>query len=443
MFFRRNYFILFLTAVAVFGSLITWYTYRNAKRDAEASLIARTATVAQLVEEPIISSFTFSEADLSNPQYQILKKEFISARAANPDVRFIYILGVQDGSVFFVVDSEPEESEGYSAPGQVYPEVQPEVLRVFESGVSEVQSPYHDSYGSWVTGLSPVTDAQGVTRYLVGIDIDSQKFMMRPLIEASFPAMLSMVLFIIACALYVLRKREMELVKTKSQFMSVASHELRAPLTGIRWSTENLLKQKHSEQTQQILEAIHDSSLRLLSVINDLLSISNTDHAFIDKKTFVELNLKSIVRSVIAELAPIAESSKIVIFEDMCNEEVRVMGNADRLRSLFLNLMSNALKYSRAGGRVQVSIGVYRHFQKRLVRVTFKDEGIGIPQSDLKKIMQGFYRAGNAQQHTSVGTGLGLYTCQKIAQAHGGDLDIESLEGKGTMVIVSLPFYGK
>ncbi len=79
----------------------------------------------------------------------------------------------------------------------------------------------------------------------------------------------------------------------------------------------------------------------------------------------------------------------------------------------------------------------------KMVRVAVRDAGIGIPKQDLKKVCEGFYRAPNAKSHTESGTGLGLYICFKIAELHGGTLDIDSIEGEGTMIVVSLPFFKK
>lgn len=442
--FKRFYFSFFILAIVIIGALISWNTYRNAKENAISSLIARTDTIARLIDEQDVSSLSFSEADLANPTYQTLKKHLTEARAANPDIRFIYIFAINQGRVRFVVDSEDESSKDYSPPGQPYPEAQQEVFEVFNTGESLVQDVYSDSYGTWVTGEAAIKDVAGKTKYVLGIDTEASEFVAKPYIEAAFPSMLSLILLFLALSVYIVRRKELEVIRTKTQFVSVASHELRAPLTGIRWSAENMLKQGGlAPDSVMMVNAIHDSSLHLLSVINDLLSISIADHDFIDKKAFSVLNVKTLVEKSITELTPTAASCRVTIAYETSQDELLVKGNEERLRNLFSNLISNAIKYSHENDTVQISIGPHSSFKGKTIRVAVRDNGIGIPKNDIKKVTQGFYRSQNAKIHTINGTGLGLYICFKIAQIHGGRIDIESLEGRGTMTILSLPFYEK
>lgn len=445
-FFKRFYFSLFIAVMVAVGSLITWYTYQNANEEATASLVARTDTIAQLIAEEDLSSLSYSEADLENPTYQRLKKHFVNARAVNEDVRFIYIFVLDKGSMKFVVDSEPADSPDYSPPGEVYGEAQeqPEIFEVFKTGEPLVQSAYEDRWGTWITGLSAIKDQEGAVKYVVGIDISATKFQLDPYLQAAFPAMLSLILVILAAAMYVVRKKELELVETRAQFISVASHELRSPLTGIRWGAENLLKATDlSTEKRTVVSAIHDSSLRLLSIVNDLLSIATAEHDFIDKKSFSSIDIKSLVKSSIDGLKATAASFDIRIDLDESSEELSVLGNAERLKNLVSNLISNAIKYSNNGELVTVAVGSHVNFNKKVVRIVIRDSGIGIPKEDIKKVLQGFYRSSNARIHTVSGTGLGLYICNKIAQLHDGNLTIDSLQGQGTMVVVSLPFYAK
>ena len=436
----------FIVVVIIFGSLISWYTYQNAKDNTTASLVARTDTIAQLVTEVDLSSLSYSEIDLENPVYQKIKKHFVNARGVNKDVRFIYIFVIDQGVMKFVVDSEPADSEDYSGPGEEYGEAeeQPEIYQVFETGESVVQEAYTDRWGTWITGLSAIKDSEGNTKYVIGIDIDASSFLMKPYLDAAFPAMLSMLLVVLAIAMYSVRKKELELVQNKARFVSVASHELRSPLTGIRWSSENLLKGDDlPEEKKTVVKAIHDSSLHLLSIINNLLSISLAEHGFADRKTFAVLDVKGLVSKVIEDLSSAADSNGVKVLYEASDASLSVKGSVERLISLFSNLISNAIKYSKKEGTVSISVGLYGTFKRKTVRVAVRDSGIGIPKDDVKKVLQGFYRADNAKVHTINGTGLGLYMCSKIAELHGGSLNIDSIEGEGTMIVVSLPFCGE
>lgn len=444
-FLKKFYFLFFIILIAIFGSLISWYTYKNAKDETVESLIARTDTISQLIEELDLSSLSFSAKDLENPLYQKLKRHFMNARSVNDDVRFIYIFVKDEGVVKFVIDSEPEDSEDYSPPGQVYEEAeeQGEIKHVFNTGESVVQPAYSDRWGTWITGLSAIKNPNGGTpKYVVGIDINAQDFIMGPYLKAAFPATLSLLLIILATSVYHIRKKEIELVETKAQFVSVASHELRSPLTGIRWSSENLLSDPTiSENSKKIIKGIQSSSVHLLSVINDLLSISIAKHDFVNRKTFTSVDIHNLIKAILADLSSTAMSNKIEVKHDVFDEGMYVNGSEDRLKNLFSNLLSNAIKYSRPESSVLVNVGLHTVFNKKFVRVVIRDNGIGIPKDALQKVIRGFYRAKNAKNHTEHGTGLGLYICFKIAEIHDGTITIDSIEDKGTMVTVSLPFF--
>jgi signal transduction histidine kinase len=443
---NRFYFPLFIFAIIVFGSLISWYVYQGAKADATDSLIARTDTIAQLVSETDLSSLTYSEADLNSSVYQNLKQSFINARGVNKDVRFVYVFVVDDNKVKFVLDSESEESEDYSPPGEEYMEAneQPEIYEAFRTGKSVVQKAYSDRWGTWITGLSPIKDKNGVTKYILGIDVAASDFILRPYIEAAFPALLSLLLVVFAIAMYLVRRKELELVKTKAQFVSIASHELRSPLTGIRWSAENILKDGQiSESVKKQVESMHDSSLHLLAIINDLLSISLTERDFVNSKTFTDLDIKPIILSAMSDLKVVASSGGVKLVADISEEALMIRGSAERVKNIFFNLISNAIKYSKNGSEIFVSAQTRKTPKGKFVYFSVRDTGIGIPKDDINKVYGGFYRAPNAKLHTATGTGLGLYMCDKIAKLHGGRLDIKSEEGKGSTISVSFPFTNK
>lgn len=442
----RLYFPIFIFAIVVFGSLISLYVYQGAKADATTSLTARTDTIAQLVPEKDLALLTYTDADLDNSVYQNLKKSFINTRGVNKDVRFVYIFVIDDNKIKFVVDSEPEESEDYSQPGEEYVEAseQPEIYEVFKTGKPVVQKAYSDRWGTWITGLSPIKDQNGVTKYVLGIDVAASDFILRPYTVAAFPALLFLLLVVFAIAMYVVRRKELELVKTKAQFVSIASHELRSPLTGIRWGAENILKDNNiNENIKTQVESIHNSSLHLLTIINDLLSISLTERDFVNNKTFADLDIKPIILAAMSDLKVVAVAGGVKLVADISEEVLMIKGSAERVKNVFFNLISNAIKYSKNGSEIFVSAQTRKTSKGKFVYFSVRDTGIGIPKEDMDKVYRGFYRAPNAKLHTASGTGLGLYMCDKIAKLHGGSLDIKSEEGIGSTISVLFPFISK
>jgi PAS domain S-box-containing protein len=149
--------------VLLVGALFAWWTAEQTDREMRAGLLQRTRLIAQAIDIEPIKGFTGTASDLSNPSYLRLKKQLADLRSANPQCRFLYLMGRKsDGTIFFFVDSEPADSQDYSPPGQVYTEGTENFRTVFARHVAMVDGPTTDRWGTWVTGLVPIHDPQTV-----------------------------------------------------------------------------------------------------------------------------------------------------------------------------------------------------------------------------------------------------------------------------------------
>lgn len=147
------------------------------------SLLTRTDTIASILNPEQIRLLAGSSSDISNQDYIYLKKQLMAASIVNPDCRFIYLMGIRDGKVFFFVDSAGISSRGYSPPGQIYEEASPELARSFSTGVSFTEGPLADRWGEWVSSLCPIKDpATGNVVAVLGMDVDA-KFWWRNIFE--------------------------------------------------------------------------------------------------------------------------------------------------------------------------------------------------------------------------------------------------------------------
>lgn len=220
--------------------------------------------------------------------------------------------------------------------------------------------------------------------------------------------------------------------RAQQRFVADASHELRAPLTAIQGNLELLRRHPHmpaSDREEALAEAEREAG-RLARLVADLLALARADAGVRLERRPVDLDAvlldafraaRQLAAGQVLDLAPF--------------EPARVLGDEDRLKQLLLILVDNALKYTPAGGRV--TLGLRRRGSS--AEVVVADTGIGIPAADLPHVFDRFYRADPARSRDPGGTGLGLSIARWIAQQHGGEIVLESAEGRGTRAVVRLP----
>lgn len=216
----------------------------------------------------------------------------------------------------------------------------------------------------------------------------------------------------------------------KNDFISSVSHELRTPLTAIKGWSETLEAESDPESFKKGMKVISGETKRLEQMVEDLLDFSRIQSG--------HFSLQLTTIDVIAEL-----EDALIIYKDKAKKENKslyynepefmcaVVGDKNRLRQVFINIIDNALKYTEAGG----SIEVVAEKNDSAVIVSVSDTGAGIAPEDLPKVKQKFYKA----NLTKRGSGIGLAVADEIISRHGGILEIESELGKGTMVTIMLP----
>jgi two-component system, OmpR family, sensor histidine kinase CiaH len=216
------------------------------------------------------------------------------------------------------------------------------------------------------------------------------------------------------------------------EFVADASHELRTPLTLIRTNVEAWLRRSNGS-TRVYAKSIVEEVEQLNRIVGDLttLALADARQLRIVRQPF-ELN--DVVRDLMTQTEPLAEERGVALRPDL-NGGVRVDADPARVRQLLLILIDNALTHTPSGG--EVSVGVIRRNGR--ARVTIADNGDGIPPRDLPHIFERFYRADKARNRENGGSGLGLAIAKWIVDAHKGEIQVSSTEGKGTEVAVSLP----
>lgn len=220
------------------------------------------------------------------------------------------------------------------------------------------------------------------------------------------------------------------------QFTDDASHELRSPIMAIKSNCSVVLHHAEnlSVDDKQRLQIILDATTEMTKLTDDLLVLARADQN-IDLERNVDVSINQLLDSIVSSCESVAAERSIDLRLKPYTNDLYVHGDQDQLRSVFANVIHNALGYTHTGGKVSVEI--IRVRQNVVVMVS--DNGIGIAAEDLPKVFDRFWRADRARSHREGGTGLGLAIAKAITQLHHGQIQVESELGTGTRVTVSLP----
>lgn len=232
-------------------------------------------------------------------------------------------------------------------------------------------------------------------------------------------------------------KREQELSQIKDKFISVASHQLRTPISVLRWTLDLLEEGKNITKVtiQDALKDIRENTQKLAIIIGDLLTISEFGLGYYQKKTPERVVLDTVIDEVVMEYKKALEAKKITLTFSKPSAPVAVLADLKGMKEAVKNLIDNAITYTKDGGSVTVRL----HEERGNITFTVTDTGIGIPEKEKNMVFTQFFRAKNSVEQKNVGTGLGLSVTKNIIEAYGGTIGFESQEGKGSTFWFTLP----
>ena len=224
--------------------------------------------------------------------------------------------------------------------------------------------------------------------------------------------------------------------RLKSDFISIVSHELKTPLTSIRGFVRLLAAQRvgtMNEKQMHYLDIVEKQTESLASLINDLLDLSKIESGVIEVHP-EPLSLHQLLEEVVLSMRGQAAEKRIEVVSTVPEGLPPVMGDRERLRQVFLNLLDNAIKFTESGGRVTISAST----MDGECLVKLQDNGIGIPPSDLDRIFDKFYQVESSMTRQRGGSGLGLAITRQLVRAHGGEIWARSQLGEGTTFFIRL-----
>ena len=234
--------------------------------------------------------------------------------------------------------------------------------------------------------------------------------------------------------------KEREIDRAKSEFISVASHQLRTPMTGIQWVIERFLKKETglSKEGKDYLKDLHVSSVRLSELVDSLLNVSRIESGGGVAVAPEKLDLIKFIQDYLGELTPLLTKKKITLKFENHPESFEITSDPKVLRNVIQSIVSNAIEYTSEGGSIDITVE-----KNTDVMIKIKDTGIGIPEKEQSRMFEKFHRADNAKIVKTDGTGLGLYIAKKATETLGGKIDFISHVGKGTTFYVELPLESK
>ncbi len=236
-------------------------------------------------------------------------------------------------------------------------------------------------------------------------------------------------------------KRLKELDHLKDEFVSIASHELRTPMTAIKsylWMAINQPNQEIKEPLKRYLNISYNSTERLIRLVNDMLTVSRIERNKIELK-LAPLNINEVVQLVFDELKITAQEKHIAFKFEHPKKKISVMGDKEKLREVVQNLVGNALKFTPENGKIIIETSE----KGDTSQISVTDTASGIPKESLPDLFKKFSKIEYSySKHSSQpGTGLGLYISKQIVSLHNGDIKVQSEVGVGSTFTVSLPLY--
>lgn len=233
-----------------------------------------------------------------------------------------------------------------------------------------------------------------------------------------------------------------ELDRLKSQFVSDVSHELRTPLTNIRLYVDLLRETHDADRSATYIDTLTRESERLAHLIDDLLSLSRLESGSTPFQPR-PVDLNELLDALYNDRRALAASKGLMLLMESSPDLPTAMGDERLLTQVFTNLLTNAMNYTPSGGRITLRTGARDRSGQSWITAIFEDTGIGIDSDERASIFDRFFRGKASLSTGAPGTGLGLAICKEIAEIHGGQIQVEPNDGRGTRVTVWLPSVGE
>lgn len=279
--------------------------------------------------------------------------------------------------------------------------------------------------------MGSVVIISALLAYLTGT-----RYIQDPLLVSLITLILTGILFVVSVIVTRSFERLAEANQMKSQFISIATHQLRSPLSNLRWAIELLVSGKLTNEKKQAeyFSLLKENIKRMQNSISDLLIVSRIEAARLPIKE-EKISLKELTESLISEYNSFARASNVEIALDVQKDLPKISSDPFQLNLVVDNLLDNAIRYTENKGKIEISVVK----KNKNIHFSIKDNGVGIPEEEQSFIFTKFFRSKKIAEHQTQGSGLGLYMSKAIIQRLKGKIGFKSKEGKGSTFWFSLP----
>jgi len=265
----------------------------------------------------------------------------------------------------------------------------------------------------------------------------ASKYISDPLVTALLTLSIAFVLMILGYSIVNGFEKLAEANRLKTEFVNIVAHQLRTPLSAIRWSVGFLLGGKatrlNSQQYEQI-ELIQSNVKRLIRLVDDLLDVSRVEQGRIVLKK-EKIDLGELAKEMIEQYSSYARASDISLKLKAEKKLPLISADSEKIKIVLQNLIDNAIRYSKKSGKVQIKLSKENGY----IKCEVKDNGVGIPKNEQKYIFRKFFRSSNILRRQTRGTGLGLFITKAFINLHNGRIGFKSEENKGSVFWFELP----
>ncbi len=388
-------------------------------------------------------------------QVDLLQKKADQIRQGSPDILSIQILTPQESGFQIVASTDPEsinQEVDFYYYNLAWQQPSNEALATDSLALSSVEGEIDPEFIEqqerfWLVSM-PLLDQEKNKIALLSMKLSSKvvdemtSYTWRASLYSLTLTILITILFLaVSTRLWgyaTLYRKIKELDQMKDEFISIASHELRTPITAIRGYTSMVIEGTFGQITPKIkqgLERIMTSTNRLGELVEELLNVSRIEQGRIQLE-LKPLDPIPIIQEVVNELSIMAREKNLKLNFNKTTKVPEIFADSDKLKQILLNIIGNAIKYTDKGS-VDISSGV----KKNKVEIKIKDSGIGMSPEAQKHLFKKFFRVQNERTKKITGTGLGLWITKQLIELMKGNIYIESMEGVGTQVTVIFPIH--
>lgn len=456
-----------VVAVGLSGLLVTFRVADGHRRNYNEQRKVQASTAAAAIDARDVASLKGGQEDIRSPAFARIRSQLVRIKRSDPHVRFVYLMRPQDKKMVFLVDAEDPSSPDYSPPGQVYEEAKPSDFDVFNGKKRPdaiVEDPIRDRWGVWSSASAYILDNDGKPVALLGTDVDVE----RALSSFNEIRQLGIVFVLVAVLLLMLvllqwivwryhkdrqealrleveksaRKLSEELLKAdqmKSEFIQVASHELRGPVNAINIAVQTMdheYKSQLPKDGQTLVEVAKNGANRLVDLVDNLLDLTRIEAGdYVAKPS--PSDLCDLVMRTVRLFEPLAGNKGLRLVSDLPESgSMDASVDAQAVLRVLENLVSNAIKFTEDG---EITVAVEATEEK--AHFSVEDTGRGIPTDAWDDLFKKFSMLGLPGEPIQRGAGIGLAVCKGLVEAQGGRIWVESEEGLGTTFHFEIPRY--